>query len=333
MNRILFSASALVLTAGAALAQNPTLTAAETGGTHRKADGNQSPAAVCWYNGDLDFRNGFTSERNTAVSDSWTFDNVTWTGGTVTGFRGNFIPNPGTTFRACDVIVYSGMSEGNFGTQIAAVSDVTTYTFTLTGNNAFGRDEYLLVATLGGASFNLPAGSYHVGIRMVGNGSGQAFVVVTSGLNAVGTPPGNDGRTFLQSNYFGYPNPTDWQNLVGPGTWDVSYGLDCTQGGGYTLTITGVCPGTVRLAWAGAQPNRQQGIIFARNTGNYTIGSGTCAGTQLGLGTNGLQLYNTIGTGNGSGSVNANAGSGACRGYVQLIQVPGCQTSNVAQVP
>ncbi len=101
----------------------------------------------------------------------------------------------------------------------------------------------------------------------------------------------------------------------------------------YTCTITGTCPGTVRLAWAGAQPNRQQGILFARNTGNYTIGSGTCAGTQLGLGTNQLQLYNTIGTGSGSGSVNANAGPGACGGFVQLIQVPGCITSNVAQVP
>jgi len=104
-------------------------------------------------------------------------------------------------------------------------------------------------------------------------------------------------------------------------------------GGGYTCTITGVCPGQVNLAWSGAQPNRQQGILFARNTGNFTIQNGQCAGTQLGLGTNQLQLYNTIGTGSGSGNVNAQAGPGACRGFVQLIQVPGCQTSNVAQVP
>ncbi|MCL4197629.1 MAG: hypothetical protein KJZ69_09070 [Phycisphaerales bacterium] len=116
--------------------------------------------------------------------------------------------------------------------------------------------------------------------------------------------------------------------------WDYPFKLNYTGGGGgYTCTITGVCPGQVNLAWSGAQPNRQQGILFARNTGNFTIQNGQCAGTQLGLGTNQLQLYNTIGTGSGSGNVNAQAGPGACGGFVQLIQVPGCQTSNVAQVP
>ncbi|MCL4196603.1 MAG: hypothetical protein KJZ69_03850 [Phycisphaerales bacterium] len=333
MKRMLFSTAALALLAGTAMGQNPVLTAAETGGSHKMAGGNAIPQGICWYNGDLDFRNGFTSERNTAVSDSWTFDDVDFPGGDVSGFVGNFIVNPGTTFGACDIVVYSGMSEGNFGTQMAAVNDVTDYTFTLTGNNAFGRDEYRLEANLGGSAFNLPAGSYHVGIRMVGTGAGQAFAVVTSGLNAVGTPPGNNGRTFLQSNYFGYPNPTDWQNLVGPGTWDVSYGLVCGGGGGYTADITGTCPGQVTLSWGGADPNRQQGIVFARNTGNFVIPNGPCQGTQLGLGTSGLQLYNVIGTGNGGGSVNANAGSGACRGFVQLIQTHSCAVSNVAQVP
>lgn len=112
------------------------------------------------------------------------------------------------------------------------------------------------------------------------------------------------------------------------------YDMDAAcGGGGYTVTITGVCPGRVNLAWAGADPNRQQGILFARNTGNFTIQSGPCAGTQLGLGTNQLQLYNVIGTGTGSGNVNANAGQGACRGFVQLIQTHSCATSNVAQVP
>ncbi len=333
MKRILFSASALALMAGTAFAQNPTLTAGETGGMIKIGNNGEVPQAVCWFNGTADGRNGFTSERGTAVSDSWTFDDVQWGGGTVEGFRANFIPNPGTVFSACDLIVYQGLGEGTFGTLIADKPNITSYTLTLTGGFYFGRDEYLLVATLGGGSFNLGSGNYHVGIRLVGTGSGQAFVVTTSGAGAVGNPPGNNGRTFLQSNYFGYPNPTDWQNLVGAGTWDVSYGLDCSQGGGYTVAITGTCPGTVRLAWSGARPNIQQGILFARNTGNYTIPSGPCQGTQLGLGTNQLQLYNTIGTGNGSGSVNAQAGPGACRGYVQLIQVPGCQTSNVAQVP
>lgn len=108
------------------------------------------------------------------------------------------------------------------------------------------------------------------------------------------------------------------------------------QGGGpppYTVSIIGTCPGTVRLEWSNADPNRQQGIVFARNTGNFVIPTGPCQGTQLGLGTNQLQLYNVIGTGNGAGGVNAQAGPGACRGFVQLIQTHSCAVSNVAQVP
>lgn len=109
------------------------------------------------------------------------------------------------------------------------------------------------------------------------------------------------------------------------------YSIDA--GGQYNISITGQCPGTVNLSWSGALPGRQQGILFASNTGTFTINTGVCSGTQLGLGTQNLRLYNTIGSGNGAGSVNAQASAGACRGYIQMIQVPGCETSNVVQVP
>ncbi len=118
--------------------------------------------------------------------------------------------------------------------------------------------------------------------------------------------------------------------------WDYPFKLRYTSGGGgYTLNITGTCPGQIRLTWSGAQPNKQQAVVFARNTGSFVIPGGPCAGTQLGLGTNQLQLYTTIGTGSGSGGVNATVNSGACRGYVQLVTVAGspCATSNVKQVP
>jgi len=105
-------------------------------------------------------------------------------------------------------------------------------------------------------------------------------------------------------------------------------------GAEYTCSLDGQCPGTVRVAWSNAPANTQQGIVFARNTGNFTIPGGPCQGTQLGLGTNQLQLVNTIGTGNGSGAVNGQAGAGACGGYVQLVAIgTPCQTSNVVQLP
>ncbi len=104
---------------------------------------------------------------------------------------------------------------------------------------------------------------------------------------------------------------------------------------GPRLRLGGQCPGTINVAWSNATPSRQMGILFARNTGSYVVPGGPCAGTTLGLGTNQLQLVNTVGTGNGSGNVNGRAGTGACGGYIQLVVVDGnpCATSNVAQLP
>lgn len=104
--------------------------------------------------------------------------------------------------------------------------------------------------------------------------------------------------------------------------------------GSYRIRISGTCPGTVTINWDNATPNRQQGLVFASNQGNFTIPGGICAGTQLGLGSQNLRLVNTLGTGpNGSGSVNGLAGTSACGGFIQFIEAPSCQTSNVVQVP
>ncbi len=107
----------------------------------------------------------------------------------------------------------------------------------------------------------------------------------------------------------------------------------CTSG--LTLALGGHCPGTINIGWSGATPNRQMGIVYARNTGSFQVPGGPCAGTLLGLGTNQLQLVNTIGTAGGSGNVNGNAGGGACGGYLQLVVVDAnpCTTSNVVALP
>lgn len=322
------STLAAVLAAGVAAAQSPTLTASQCGGDHVIRDGRRVlPAAVCWYNGDLDLRDALTSERNTAVPESWTFDDVEWPGGIVAGFRGHWLLRDEPVIVAADIVVYSGMSEGNFGSLIASVNDVPV-ALTRTGNEPWGFVEHLVEADLGGNAFSLDPGHYHVGLRVVGSGLGQAFVAVTSGANAIGTPPGNNGQTFLQSEYFNYPTPTDWQNLMGPGTWDVSYGLVCGEGGGFEISLSGDCPGQKTLAWTGAGPG-QMGIVIANETGSFTIPGGPCEGTQLGLGSAGLQLYNVIGTQGGTGEVNANVGQGACGKYVQCVKTDDCQTSNV----
>jgi len=104
---------------------------------------------------------------------------------------------------------------------------------------------------------------------------------------------------------------------------------------GLTLALGGHCPGIINIGWSGATPNRQMGIVYARNLGSFRVPGGPCAGTPLGLGTSQLQLVNTIGTGGGSGNVNGNAGTAACGGYLQLVVIDGnpCTTSNVALLP
>ncbi len=123
-------------------------------------------------------------------------------------------------------------------------------------------------------------------------------------------------------------------NLVGSGGYTDVRGMEFIGGGGgYRLRVDGQCPGTITVSWDGAEPGRQQGVIFASSQGNFQIQSGPCQGTVLGLGTQNLRLVRTIGTGNGSGSVNSTVGTGACGAYLQLIQLPSCETTNVALIP
>lgn len=113
---------------------------------------------------------------------------------------------------------------------------------------------------------------------------------------------------------------------------------DCDQGGFQVLlTVGGVCinQGGGTVGWQDAQPNVTLALLFARNQGSFVIPNNrTCAGTTLGLGSNQLQIARTFGSGNnGSGSFNATFPPASCGGYLQLIQLSDCVTSNVAQIP
>jgi hypothetical protein len=153
-------------------------------------------------------------------------------------------------------------------------------------------------------------------------------------------------RAYVFGNYNGYGgsfnpnNPGDTANNIIYEMSSIGFPTDfCVRanaggGGGYTLLVTGNCPGTVTVAWSGAQPNKQQGIVFASSTGSFVVPNGPCQGTQLGLSAQNLQLVNTIGTGNGAGSVNGQTNSGACPGHLQLVTISSpCVTSNVDDIP
>jgi hypothetical protein len=99
--------------------------------------------------------------------------------------------------------IRSGVSSGNGGTLVASGSTLTP-TVTPTGRSGFGFTEYQVKVTgLNVHLPQLPAGQFYwLNVTVIGNGTGRAFDSDTSGLNAVGTPPGNDMNAFFNSTDF-----------------------------------------------------------------------------------------------------------------------------------
>jgi len=156
---------------------------------------------VLWYNGDFDVVSGVTNELNTAVTDGRVYDDFDVTGGTWTINRiwsNNLMSF--TRVTQADWSIRSGVSVGNGGTIIASGTSAATQT--ATGRSGLGFTEYTI--EVDGLSIALAPGTYWLQVTPIGFGSGRAFNSTTSGANAVGTPPGNDGNAFLTSSFFGW---------------------------------------------------------------------------------------------------------------------------------
>jgi hypothetical protein len=91
-----------------------------------------------------------------------------------------------------------------------------------TGRSAYGYDEYVVALRIDFVHLN--PGKYWLNVTPIGDGTGRSFDSTTSGANAVGSPPGNNGNSFFNSTYFGR-NFSDPQVDLGPGTWDFAMGV------------------------------------------------------------------------------------------------------------
>ncbi len=139
--------------------------------------------------------------------------------------------------------------------------------------------------------------------------------------------------------------------LVTGGTWSTDYEgrVNSHYGGdidaflvklripdGPQLSIAPTCPsgGPIRIEWSGATPGGHVALIFARNTGSFIIPSNMpCAGTQLALGSDQIQLAWEGSAGpSGSRTLNATAGPAACGGHLQLLDLSPCATSNLVRI-
>jgi hypothetical protein len=176
-----------------------------------------------WYNGDFDGRNGGNISNNPGFQSNIYDDfNVGGPGWMVTGVFGNVLTQQGGDFTALNWEIRSGVSVGSGGTLVASGTGAPTNT--LTGGSGFGYTEYKVRVT--GLNVNLAPGTYWLGLGVVSaSGVNNQFMSTTSGANAIGTPPGNNGNSFWNSSSFGF-NWVDVQTVLGAGTWDFSMGVE-----------------------------------------------------------------------------------------------------------
>ncbi len=102
------------------------------------------------------------------------------------------------------------------------------------------------------------------------------------------------------------------------------------------LVLRPSCPsgGPITVEWSGATPDGGVALLYARESGTYSVPPNRpCAGVQISLGAPRIHLvFQGLSGPDGSRTLNASAGSGACGGYLQLLDLATCSTSNVARI-
>ncbi|MCQ9208831.1 MAG: PEP-CTERM sorting domain-containing protein, partial [Omnitrophica bacterium] len=117
--------------------------------------------------------------------------------------------------------IRSGISSGSGGTLIAGNTSFATQT--ATGRSGFDYDEYRIEVS--GLNFNLTPGTYWLSVAPVGFGSGRSFVSTTSGLNALGSPAGNNQNAYINRPDTGY-NFALTSDISSEWVYDFSMGVE-----------------------------------------------------------------------------------------------------------
>jgi hypothetical protein len=145
---------------------------------------------------------------------------------TITGVFSNNLMGDPTAAATAQWEIRSGVSAGNGGSLLASGDGIDTVSATGRSLNFGGFNnvpEFMNLVQ--GLSVTLGAGTYWLAVAPDVSGQ-NSFITTTSGLDAVGMPPGNDGNSFLSSTFFGFNfTPVSDPSVEGPGTWDFSMGV------------------------------------------------------------------------------------------------------------
>ena len=161
-----------------------------------------------WYNGDLNHVNGVPNERDDSLGfgqyahifdDFHVPNGQTWH--LISVYSNNYDSYP-TSTTAVEWSIRQGITNGNGGTLIAGgTAGPGNFAFFFKDTGDFGFSEY--TAQVLNLNINLAPGTYFLNVTPVGSGHGRSFTSDTSGVGCVGTPCGNNGNAFFDSNFFG----------------------------------------------------------------------------------------------------------------------------------
>jgi hypothetical protein len=180
------------------------------------------------YSGDFDGRSGGLSQHDgevfSAIYDEFTYWPPTWV-----GVFGNFLMNPHTGGSQLTLFyeIRTGISEGNGGTVIVPMTEVPLTSQTLTGRSAYDRMEWRIEAEVEPLWVWVP-GPFFLSIMLGANAAANTgvygYLSTTSGENGYGGFLIN-GNSYWNSSTLDL-NFTESQNVLGPGLWDFSMGID-----------------------------------------------------------------------------------------------------------
>ena len=164
---------------------------------------------ILWYNGDLASGGGGTvNEQSTSIGVAFVYDDFTVTdpaGWIVDSVWSNDAMKV-TGISQAFWSIRSGMSVGNGGSVVSSGIGSASQTPTGRVNPSLGFYEYTV--QLSGLNIYLPPGTYWLSVApLVGTDSGgvhDSYISATTGANAIGTPPGNDGNSLFYDPSLGY---------------------------------------------------------------------------------------------------------------------------------
>jgi hypothetical protein len=182
-------------------------------------------SVTLWYNGDEDGRDALVNQ--TGSPDGLIYDDFIVPAGDTYNITSVFSNDAMLDPAAATTAIWqirAGVSSLNGGTLVASGDGADTVT--ATGRNVnlgnFVAAEYTNQVAV---NVTLTAGTYWLAVAPdVANQN--SYIPTTSGANAVGSPPGNDGDSFYTSTAFSdFFAPTSNPSIEGSGTWDYSMGI------------------------------------------------------------------------------------------------------------